>query len=440
MAVRAVAGRILINQFNQPDAIPPIAFQSVDANSHFSVSFWIKIVEATNYDAVFAYNGKDGSQLIIGYQNGQYFFQFNMEGGIQFSTGFAGNAILGRWTLICFSFEAFHWRLYIGYEADIPNPDVPVVLASIGDETSSIGIPFFFLHLAPSHNTAMCCIKYWNSVLTMADFQVQCNKWAPNDTPAPMWCSTFRTPGDISNIANTRTSPTWYAERGYNQDLLVVPLRESLEISLPDPAYMAKNTPCPTWLYPIVGTNIPEFVDVNPITTPATSTVYKATEFWTMQDRGSVPRFPTTFVSAAYYAYPFHEGAGVPQSDSWPLYIDHNGTEISPNFTDPSKRFEDTTGVLIPNTISALNVYQWQFGGQFTYQPPVGQGTATAKLGYVHILVIYIGFPTGDTGIPATVLTGLFALNKGGKSVDRYNQGVEVKIPDPTVRTAFIGE
>lgn len=443
MAIRAVAGRVLFNEQNHLDTNPVIQFQSLDENSHFSFCFWAKPVEQTQYDAIFAYNGNNGAQIIIGYQLGKWFVNFNSAGGISQSVGFFEDAIVGRWTLICFSFSGRDMKAYTGHENVPPgvnDPNNPVVVFQIGeghvDDNLSI-TPFAFLHLAPSHNTAMCNVKYWNRVLTMAEFTTESNKWLPGDA---MWSSPLRTPGDISSIANPRTSPDWYKTHGYELEGRFI--RSELEISLPDPAYLATQ-PCPAWVFPLIGPDEPIFVDFNPSVTPVADTTYKSTKFWQYEDRGAVPRFVTSIQSIEYYAYPFHTGTGIVNSDSWPLLIDNNGTELVTSFT-PTFRFEQDTGVGIPGPVGAMNgvnMYQYKFGGQFTWKSiPTQSATATANLGYPRLYLIYTGFPTGDPTIPADILTGIFIINKGGKSADGYNLGVEVKIPNPTVRTAFIGE
>jgi hypothetical protein len=282
-------------------------------------------------------------------------------------------------------------------------------------------------------NYAICNFKFWNVSVSASDLQQHVNSWLAVVTPPPIWCCPLRTPGDMASIVNPYTSTDWNA--GHNW----YPITDrSNYTTQPDPGYLNVQ-PCLTWLYPIFGDPSP-LISANPGTTPAVPTVYKSTTFYGFQDRGSIPTTPgVPFFTCTYFGYPFSTGTGVTKTDSWGLYLDELGNE-RPIQTGAAFRFEQDTGIAVA-VVTADTLFLWQFGAQFTYpgQAPA-VATATANIGYIMLLIQYLGTPTGVPNLPPNDLAGLFAINKGGPSVDKYNRNKTFKIPNPTIRTAYIGE
>lgn len=430
MAIRSTAGRSALVIQNRPDANPPLVFADYTPTSNFTMSIMAKVLDATVPDSLIVYEGTNGTRLLISMQKDIWIFEIRNSDAVSVQTGIIA-VTLGSWTAFSIWKNGTNLKVSAGTEPNPPNAANIIALPTVIDINPNISFTFDHIAFVASHNIAICNFKYWDYALS-SGHDAAINSW--DLVGGPKWASPLRTPGDISNIANPYTSPSWGLGHGYTT---ITPNADNFEMVLPDPAFMAAHTPCPTWVYAV---NPNDFITANPVNTPLVQTTYKSTNFWTFRDRGSVPL--TAFTGITYYAYPFPIGVGVPQSDSWPLFIDNTGTELVTNLTDPANRFEQDTGVAIPNTITPLTMYAWKFGGQFTWPahtpPPVP--TSTAALGFGYLYVVYTGFPSGVPSLPVQDLTGLFVIDRGGKSVDRYNNGVERKIPDPTIKTAYIGE
>jgi hypothetical protein len=200
---------------------------------------------------------------------------------------------------------------------------------------------------------------------------------------------------------------------------------------------MSFNTYCPTWIYPLTDVNF----TVNPGLSPLVPTTYEAPNYVQFRDVGSVPMKDYQVQSINYYGFPYSVPPGWAHSETWGVYIDEFGGKLNP-IGNIIYRFEPDTVVTIPDgPITPNNMYKWKFGAQFTYQPTTPQqATAAAHLSHPLLLVTYLGFPTGIPFSSEADLSGLFAVVKRGASLDRYNNAVELKIPNPTIRTAYIGE
>ena len=343
--------------------------------------------------------------------------------------------------MFCFTKEGPNITICYGVE-DPTTPGQPVVPRVILSTTSDQIFDFYYFLVRCGASYYTTNFKYWNDVLTLAQFQAQANRYdAEGGGPAPIWVSTLRTPGDISSIVNPRIGTSWDAGHAFS----FTSSPDSLKYVNNDPSYLI-TTPCPTWIYPIDPDAVSSY---NPGTAPSVPTNYDAPQFWQMQDRGSLPAADSTLQSIEYYAYPNAYGSGIQASDSWGLYKDERGARVVSGHANPANRLETDTGVAIPpgsiNPIKISTMYAWQYGAQFTWMAGTGP-TAQQKINYLHLFVSYIGSPTGVPGLPIDIpgisvqkLTGLFAVSKGSHT-DKYNLDAELKIPQPTIRTAYIGK
>ena len=433
MAVKSNAGRTVLYVYSRPDAVPPIKFADANSVDKFSFSIMAKVLDTTVADTLIVYTGTDGSQISID-MNGTQWTYSRWDGPVVVETFPLRSVKVGVWVAFCFARNGYNTQLRSGEE----DPDFPLEAINLTlhfDQNAPYDFTFDHIAVVTRSNIAICNFRYWNSFLGDAlggDVNDQVNRWDTGGTHPAHWASPLRTPGDISNIANPYTSPSW--NRGHDFDA-ISPSAGTFVLEFPEPRYL-ENKPCPTWVYPLTT----DFVTFNPGNTPLVQTNYKSTIFWKFQDRGTIP-VVATFISITYLAFPFKTDTGPGPSSSFPLFINELGTELVTDLNDPTNRFEQDSGVTIPNTMTSVNMYLWQFGGQFTWVPAVPQQPAgTGNLGYPYLYIIYTGRPAGSPSLPALDLAGLFKVDKGGKSVDRYNRGIEMKIPDPTIRTAFVGE
>jgi hypothetical protein len=449
VSIKARAGRILMFVRNRPTATPPIVFQNFDSNSNFSFSIWLKPDTTQNTDYMLSYGGQ-GGDFILQYTNRQWFITPTTGSIVLPSIYLTDVAPLDHfneavWQVFCISKVGNNVKVYSGTDNPLANPRVPVVTNLVADFDVNYSYQFFQFHLAPSHNTAMCNVKYWNTALTKAQFDDQVNRWNPvGSGPLPMWCSPLRSPGDISNIANPYTSTNWDLGHSYET---VYPFPNDFEHHVDDPSYLAYLVPCSVWVQTLGTFNRNTAVTFNPGSVPINLITYKSIEFLEFEDRGALI-WPTHsnpnlhFQSVVYYAFPFTTGTGFGPSDSYPLLHDETGVEVATPI-DPAHRFEVNTGVDISGLtgMTILTLFSWRYGGQFTWQPQPGGGqAATANLGYARLLITNTGFPVGfPTGVNFGNLTGLFVVTPGQRT-DLYNRNTEVRIPDPTIRTAYIGE
>jgi len=244
----------------------------------------------------------------------------------------------------------------------------------------------------------------------------------------------MRTRTDTASICQPYTSTDWEAGHDWTSKV-----DRSAFDKIRDPVWL-ETQPCNAWIYPVF--KGPTIISVNPGTSPAVPTVYKSTQFYEFEDVGQFPQAATVpFWSAKYYALPSSSvGGGLGATDSWGLYIDHNGVEQGAA-GNSLNRFGLKTGVALPAAATPELLYAWQYGGQFTYPGQVpAVPTAQANLSNILLFVTFAGITTGLPGQTVEAFAGLFAIDKGGPVADKYNKGKVVKIPDPTIRTAFIGE
>jgi len=468
MAIRALAGEthLVLRNSGREGANPPVVFQTpINDQSSFSYGIWVKAF--TNIPSnVTVISGTDGSQLQIFYDGNNWRLRVRSL-GIEFGQLYIAPAILNTWTLIIFIVNGSFIDIWTGTEASPPGPDTYITLTNPIHQAYPINFNLDYIAVSPQSGISMCNFKYWNTILTLGGYLNHMHNWYPNvdSEPAPIWASTLRTPGDISNIANPYTSSNWAAGHGFSS---ISDINNLVFDSL-DPAYIARHSACPTWVY-LKDPNA--LCNVNPGQTPLTPTIYKAPQFHQFDDRGSVP-ITNPVIDIVYYAWPHKSDPRPGQVATFPLWKDEHGIEVS----DTTHGFEFNTGVPVPAAMNYSNFYDWVYGAQFQYAPATPQQpTADAGIRYMYLYVRYIGFPTGvgiahvpgvpplppvdppvppgDPPIPPppgeppippppptpVAMSGLFAINKGGPSVDKYDATIELKIPDPTIRTAYIGE
>jgi hypothetical protein len=429
MAITSNAGQTVLVVRNNFNVTPPVVFADYGSDEDFSYSIWAKVLDNTTPEVLLVYQGTTGSRLIITAQVGFWMLEFRNE-SVVFAQHSLGVMKLNTWTAFCIVNSGVNVTVYRGDED--PTQDVPVHLTQILSVANLIRFPFDFVGLVATHNMAICNFRYFDVAFTAAEVDIHVNRWHVNGPHVAKWSSTLRLPGDISNIADPYTSPDWAGGHAFTQ---IGPGISNLVFHTPDPVWLAKHEPCPVWVYAVPGTG---FVFFNPGVTPTVPTTYKSTISFAFEDRGTVPEGPLENVT--YYAYPFANGViGPGPVSSYPLYTNESDVELVTDLNDPTQRFEQDTGVLVP-TVIAPNFYVWKFGGQFTWAAGAAIPTATGNLGYPYLYVVYIGFPTGKPSvIVIDDLAGLFAIKKD-QLVDKYYRSTKLKIPDPTIRTAYIGE
>lgn len=443
MAIRANANYVtlVLQNLNRETATPPVVFPDLTPDARFSWSIWVRPFSNIPY-VLTGYNGTDGSQVVISH-NG-FVWQISARSGTLFL--FQQNFALvtpGRWALICVTKTGpTTYVVYYGMQDTDPNPwerQVDIVAGAQVDYPINSPLQSFVINVGADAN--LSSFKFWNSALTEAELQVQTHRWDAQTGgagAAPMWVSPLRVPGDISNIANPYASANWDHGHAFNE---INPI-SGLLYGGEDPAYLAISQPCPAWVHPFTPFSHC-FVDAG--LSPLVKTTYKAIQFFQFQDVGAVPIVDFEIQSITYFGLPFSgPNPGWAHSETWALFKDETGAEVS-DTTNTIYKFEPDTLAATPIALKASNMYKWQFGAQFVYNATTPQQqTARANLSYLMLYVIYTGQPSGVTFIPATDLAGLFALNKSpGPNVlntDIYNNGVELKIPNPTIRTAYIGE
>jgi len=440
MSVRGTANQVifLLKNSGRETANPPVVFPDVRLVQGFTFSIWCKVRSTVPF-VLATYSGTNGSQIIIG-STGTQWYMAARNAAVATSVVYFANVTVDRWAFIGLSKTDQIFMSFYGLQDPFEtNPwERPITIEPTAVMEYPYEFDFDYFVVAAGLGNNISSLKFWNYALITSDIQIQAHRWDAQPSgggQAPMWASTLRTPGDISSIANPYTSPRWGDGHAYT---LVYP-PNSLVFEQDDPAFMANTMPCPTWVYPItkIGVFPRIFYDLDQ--TPLITTTYKGVDFWEFEDRGSVSPVPHQFVGLVYYGYPYADNVGVGPSDTWGLYKDNLGAEVS-NTSSPDYKFEPTTGVKIPAPIDGSTMYLWKYGAQFTWQAVTPQvEAARGNLAFLMLLATYIGYPTGVPALPAVDLAGLFAIQKG-KATDTYNRGVEMKIPDPTIRTAYIGE
>lgn len=445
MSLRATANysQLILRNENR---IAPI-FPGINLTNNFSYSIWVR-AHSNIPTWLVGHNCQDGSQLII-MHDGSVWQLIGRNGITAVPVTNLGHVTLGRWTLFCVTKSAHQVTVYRGTEVAVDAHLNPVELVEVNSAGYSINSDFYSFVIAFMNGADICCFKFWNDVLTKDQLQVQAQRWDAQTEgfgPSPVWASPLRTTGDISSIADPHAVTVWAQDlrHGYNQldnpeNLITVAAPGIFGLTWPDPAYMGVNKFCPVWIPPTTWPNAGHsFID--PGMSPATPITYEAPQLFQFLDTGSVPILDYQIESIKYYGLPSSgPDTGWPHSETWGLYFDEDNVKYNPT-NSLIYRFEPTTGVTVPGPISPVNMYRWKFGAQFTYQPTTPQqATATANLSNHMLLVTYLGFPSGKKFVPGDDLSGLFAITKAGNR-DIYNNNVELKIPDPTIRTAYIGE
>jgi len=292
-------------------------------------------------------------------------------------------------------------------------------------------------------HVSICNFKFFHQALTVPQAQIHANTWMPEGDasvglPLPVWASPLRVPGDLSGIANRNALGNWNHNYAYSG----IQAPENIAFDPVDPEYLSTQK-CVSWLYPrLAGTVTVQypnntFSGVNPVNTPAVDTFYDGTPLHRLEDRGTLPA--TAYIAHLFQALPGVTGPGVQgPTESWALYIDHNGNRVGDTV---DARFNLITGAAaIPPPITIDTIYAWKFGGQFKYPgrtPAVS--TINGFIAHLVVYVTYIGKPTGLVQLPLVDFAGLFIIDETAPLVDQYN-GTTLKIPDPTIRTAYIGE
>jgi len=468
MAIRAAAGEVhlVLRNEGRETANPPIHFHDTfnEGAPPYSYGLWVKAT--TNIPSnVTVIAGTDGSQIQIFYDGSQYKLRVRSL-GIEFDQLVIGPATIGAWSLIVFIHNGPFVDAWFGTEVGA-DPNSYVTLTNSFHRAFPFNFTLDYIAIQPQSGISMANFKYWNTMLTIPGYADQMHNWdtVVGGEAAPMWVSSLRTPGDISNTQYPYTSQNW----GHGHAFSSISDPNNIVFDPVDPAYMAKNTPCPTWVYTVLSDTL---VSVNPGVTPATPTYYPGTQYYQFADKGSVP-ITTPFQSIRYYAWPHKSDARQGQLYSLPIYRDQAGVGV----TDITQAFETDTGVSLPAAVVASNFYDWVYGCTFRYDPPAGVPTADAGIRYQYLYVKYIGKPTG-VGIPhvpgtpplppvitpppviepppvlptdpppepipppqpiPVAMSGLFVI-KAGTFTDKYGPDIELKIPNPTIRTAFIGE
>jgi hypothetical protein len=457
MAYVSRAGNLtfMFENANRAGSNPPLAFPDYhyDAMTELSICIWVK---ANTYDIptpILNYTGTNGSSIYFSWDGRNWRLEYRNKSVVVMSHIWSGPGNIGstptpQWYPFCFTLGRIDTRgglrVYLG-TTGLPNdPDNPkqMVLSftfpftpSLGDPTDFYDFNFYRCYVGTSPHVSICNFKVWNRMITdTTEMTNQVNKWdTVGDNPAPIWASAFRT-ADTNNtsIIYRKSSPYWNAEHTWNN----IDNGDNLNFDSLDPEYLAKHQACPTWLYPLNYGVSNTIISYDLALTPTVPTIYKSDQFFRVQDVGSIDMNGTLAGQGIlYFGYPTNDGTGVGQVESYGLWKDETGAEVS----DTTNKFEDDTlvgsgGVTIPK------LYQWSFGAQFKWNGQSPQvNAAMAMLINPFVMCTYIGYPTGQGALPYDDLTGLFAIQKGSLT-DMYYRGTELKIPDPTIRTALIGE
>jgi hypothetical protein len=175
---------------------------------------------------------------------------------------------------------------------------------------------------------------------------------------------------------------------------------------------------------------------LNPGIAPISTVILEAPQFHKFLDRNTIPGNSSLF-SITYFGHFFNTGGRQDADAAWALYIDENGVKY--NLTNNnSYKFDAKGATVIYGPISILNMYDWQFGSMFQWHNDPAQNlTSTAHLNQLLLFVEYYG----KFEPPLINVNGIYILNEsGGRSIDDYGAGLQVRIPTPLIRTALIGE
>lgn len=447
MALTSSAGNVIF-QFGNEDrqgTSPFLQFPGCHPDTEFSFSFWAKPNTRRIPSPIVAYYGANGSYIYFYWDGDQWVLEIRVNAiTVLFQPFFAGNPSGDEatkiWRPFCFVKDATSVKLYS--TADPPTADDVIfpmteIFNFPNDPTSQpfLDFDFFRFSVVVAPHVSLCNIKVWNVALPdTTNMANQLNEWDNTIAPLPIWSCPFRT-GDVVNIAPAyrKTSQYWYREHIWSS----IDNIQNLAFDSNDPTYL-RHQPTPTWVYPLNYPN-PTMLAYDLDKTPLIPTTYRSPDFFRLRDQGTIPLDGTLTKTIAYLGFPTNDGTGVPQDTNWALFKDQDGNIIDPA-GDPQYQFDPDTLSVTPATLNCGNLYQWSFGVSFTWQTqPTQVDAAKAMLTYPFIFVTYVGMPTGVGNPPFDDLVGLFAITKGAL-VDTYYRGTELKIPDPTIRTALIGE
>jgi len=450
MAIRANAGTVTLTltNDNREGANPPVRFQGLNESPvlgqavPFAFSIFVKAT-ANIPASVLTFNGPEGSFVDINLTDG--YWGINARHTV---LAYSNRPIIpvtyGVWTeIMVHANEDNNYVVYAGTESG--NGTIALTQL-VNTHFPFYSVPFGNIQVKVHNHISVCNFKYWIAPF-LSITPDDADRWDTDGPTPPMWSSTLRTPGDISSIANPYTSTNWAAGHGFSS----IDYPQNLIFDATDPFFLANNRTCPTWVYPVIPTA--------QVVSPVGAGIQKGTTFFQFHDRGSVPlTLPAQLIK--YYGLP--QGS---QTDTYGLYKDSGGIEVA----TPGERFEVNTGISLPVAVQPSNMYDWVYSAQFNN--PTGGGT----LSFLYLFVKYTGYPTGVgiphvPGVPPVVvpppvdppppvippapgvppipppqpnpvaMSGLFVINKGGLNIDNYDPNIRLKIPDPTIRTAFIGE
>jgi hypothetical protein len=460
VAISADADRIvfyLTNDYRE-NTNPPVHFSDFKDDSHFSFCLWVKVADPTVGDVLLEIDGPEGSKFIIQHGGGPWYLHVRKENVAIYAQATLLPVTVDRYTCFCVTKDGPNLIIYAGTEGDGDWSDTHLILTEVANIPAGFEFDFHHIAFVVRNQWAICNFKYWNYTLNASEFKEQVHYWnweprqgigIPGESKYPIWASPLRTPGDLCSVANPSTGPNWAAQHAY---FLITPPDTPVKF-VSDPQFLRKWAECPTWLYElkirgaiqVIGPNAFDPYQIFPInkavgnTAPITTEILGDT-YVEFQDRGSIPLTPVNAIGITYYGYPSSLGPGPRQVSTWGAFKDENGVDVL-DTSDPKFQFEVDTGVDIPPPFVDFDkIYLWKYGAMFRWAPDPSVEPVIGTLQYIFMYVVYVGLPSAVPTLPVEDLTGLFAINKGGKSVDRYNRGVEVKIPNPTIRTAYIGE
>jgi hypothetical protein len=446
MGIQAKAGVVSLHMrnTNREAANPPVVFPSIKPGEDFSWCVWIRPTIPKIPLILTVHSCVDGSQTNIGHDGNLWLYSAR-NAAVGLPTNYFWGVTFDAWQLLCFSKQGTKVNMYLGAEdtSQFQFWTIPVGLQHVlVDWDNPIDSDLDYMMLLCNAGNAIAGFKIWHAALTRAEFESQGQQWHGNPTigPRPFWVSPLRVPGDVSNVQDPYTGqfPIWNHGHEYTK---IDPSIEDL-MTVADPAYIANSSMCNAWLYPNKFPNL--FVD--PGTMPVVETIYKSPLIQLIQflDVGSIATMDHQIASIDYYAAAFSGiDPGTPMIECWGLYYDEVNAEITDMSNVDYRIYPGDTKVVIPpgsvTPIKGSTVYFWKFGAQFKYPPGLGEANSS-NLAYMYLYVTFQGYPTGVKRAAEDSMTGLFVIAKNGDTLDRFNRGLERKIPDPAVRTAYIGE
>lgn len=438
MALTSRAGNVIF-QFkneNRTHITPPLVFPDATLTSSFSVSFWVKPNTTGVPQPISTYFGTNGTYIYFFWNGAQWVLELRITQLVVARFVFFENPdIINKWRPFCIVRTPAGVTLYAGVALGTPDPDNPISMVQVYNyPTTELLFDFREFSIVASPHVTICDVKVWNTVVDPTDMTLLVNNWDGRGgtvTPPPIWACPLRT-GDPSNISRINNSLFWNEEHSWS----AIDFPNNLVFDSHDPEYMAKHQITPAWMYPAGSAPI----NFNPGLTPIIPTTFLSPDFVRFPDQGTIPHnIPLQYMF--YLGWPTNDGTGVPQSNTWALFKDEDGNTNNPG-PDPNYEItqSDTLSLIPPTMDNTDKLFKWSFGAQFKWQGSSPQvPAATAILANPLLFVGYIGNPTGVQALPVDDLIGLFVIKKGRTS-DGYYRQTELPIPDPTIRTALIGE